>query len=73
MNLTEVMIAAWDGGFFTRSNVARKNAEEVASAACLGLITTQTIEKSYGKVWRITPRGCDLLFKEKMPCSPSST
>jgi hypothetical protein len=63
-NLLGVLERAWEGGFSTRSDFARRNAEEVAAAACLGLITTRQTNSSYGRSWRITPSGCRLLFKQ---------
>lgn len=66
--MTSVLTAvarAWSDGFSTRSDFARTNAEAVAEAACLGLITTfNVITGVYGKQWLVTPRGCQRLFKE---------
>lgn len=66
VRVPDVLARAWDGGFSTRSDFARSNAEEVAAAACLGLITTRMTSNAYGRQWRITPAGCRVLFKEKM-------
>jgi len=50
------------GGFTTRSDVARENAELIAEAAQLGLLTTQTPRDGFGAVWRMTPIGLSVLF-----------
>lgn len=52
------------GGFTTRSDYFRAHTEAVAQAACLGLLTTQGPDGSFGKVWRLTPLGLTLLFKD---------
>lgn len=45
------------GGFTTRSDVARENAEVIAQAAISGLLTTLTPRDGFGSVWRLTPEG----------------
>ena len=47
------------GGFTTRSDIARENAELVAEACQKGLITTQTPgpDGGYANVWRLTSLG----------------
>jgi hypothetical protein len=52
--LTHTYIA---GGFTTRSDTARRQAEAIAEAACKGLITTQTPDGFYSSVWRLTAIG----------------
>ncbi len=66
MKTLKVLEHAWRDGFTTRCDYARKNAEAVAAAACLGLITTRMTDNAYGCKWHITPRGCEVLFKETM-------
>lgn len=51
------------GGFTTRSDYFRAHSEAVAEAACLGLITTQRLDGTFGKIWRPSPLGLSLLFK----------
>lgn len=55
------------GGFSTRSNFARENAELVAEAASCGLITVAvpvegTPVVSFQNVWRLTHEGHGLLW-----------
>jgi hypothetical protein len=50
------------GGFTTRSDFARLNAEAVAAAAVQGFITTEVPGDGYGSVWRPSPLGADALF-----------
>jgi hypothetical protein len=50
------------GGFTTRSDFARNNAEAVAAAAVQGFITTEVPGEGYGSVWRPSPLGADALF-----------
>ena len=52
------------GGFTTRSDYFRAHSEAVAEAACLGLLTTQLLDGTFGKVWRPSPLGLTLLFKD---------
>lgn len=58
-----VRIAYLDGGFTTKSDVARAYATEVALAASLGLITTVLPgETAFTNKWRVTPKGLALLY-----------
>lgn len=54
------------GGFTTRCNLARENAELVAEASQRGFITTLTPSDGYMNVWRLTSDGLNSLepFKE---------
>lgn len=47
-----------------QSNMARREADVVAMAASMGLITTQTSQHQYGRAWRVTNRGLLLLNEE---------
>lgn len=47
------------GGFTTRCDLARDNAELVAYAAQRGLITTLTPKDGYGRVWRLSHSGME--------------
>lgn len=49
------------GGFTTRSDAARENAETVAEAASCNFIWTLTPRDGFGNVWRLTPKGMDEL------------
>jgi hypothetical protein len=44
-----------------QSNTARRDADLVAMAASLGLITTQITPHTFGRDWRITGKGLLLL------------
>jgi hypothetical protein len=50
------------GGFTTRSDFARQNAEAVAAAACQGFITTEVPREGFTTAWRCTPLGLDAIF-----------
>jgi hypothetical protein len=65
IDLTATLSAAWRGGFSVKSNFAREHAEATAAAACLGLITTQSIPggASFGQTWLITAKGLSHLSK----------
>jgi hypothetical protein len=86
--LTVVAYAYDTGGFTTRSDYFRAHSEAVAQAACLGLLTTQRLDGTFGNVWRPSPLGLTLLFKDvqsheitiaalhsrpRGDCGPSST
>jgi len=60
--LSVVQYAYEMGGFYTRSNFARGNAENVAAAALQGLLTTEVPREGYGSIWRPTPLGTDAIF-----------
>jgi hypothetical protein len=58
MNLTELLEYTFlAGGFTTRCDTARENAETVALAAQEGLLTTATPRDGYMNVWRLTGDG----------------
>lgn len=52
------------GGFTTRSDYARMNAEAVAAAALMGFITTEVPGRGYGTIWRASALGLDALAIE---------
>lgn len=52
------------GGFTTKSDFARINADAVAQAASSGFMTTYTPRDGFGNVWRLTPMGIQYLFQE---------
>lgn len=61
--LIEVLNKAWMGGIAVQSQFFRDNPSYVALAASEGLITTVISKRSFGGVWRITPKGCARLFE----------
>lgn len=61
--LADVLLAAFISPFKLQSDFARLYAQEVATLACLGLITTQEGPMQFGRKWRITGIGLDKLRK----------
>ena len=61
-----VIAQAWSEGFTTRSDFARQHAEQVAVAACRGLITTKDpVSGDWQRKWRVTPKGAEYLFHDE--------
>lgn len=54
--------AAWRYPLALQSDYARKYDQLVAVAACEGLITTWEGGDTYGRIWRPTVKGLDLLW-----------
>lgn len=48
---------AWRDGFTVQSNSARDNAELVAMAASLQLITTRVNSTVFSREWQVTTKG----------------
>lgn len=65
LDLTATLSAAWRSGFLVKSNFAREHAQAVAAAACLALITTESLPHSntFGRTWLITTKGLKRLSK----------
>lgn len=59
--VTRVVEEAYDKGLPIQSDWARRYGDSVAAAACLGLITTLTLEGNFGRRWRPTARGLHLM------------
>jgi hypothetical protein len=55
--LIELLTACYRDGVSVKSDRARKDAEIVAMAASLQLITTKIGKQRFAKTWRITPKG----------------
>lgn len=53
---------SWIGGFHTKSDFARYNADYIAIAVTTGLITTRLMGGEYGRKWWITPKGLRQLW-----------
>ncbi len=62
--LTEVLCTAWGAPFSTKSDTARLYADEIAEAACRGLLTVRATTGEWGRVWRITPLGVTMIFPD---------
>ena len=54
-----VLMCARQQPFKTKSNIARKAANQVALAASEGLLTTKMNETTYTNVWMVTADGLD--------------
>lgn len=67
IRLLPVLRRAWESPFTTRSDFARKHVEDVAVAACLGLLTVKhhNTLNEWGRTWRITSAGLSLLENTK--------
>jgi hypothetical protein len=63
----DVLHLAWSQPFSTKSDFARAYADEIAEAACRGLITTRTEAGEWGRYWRITPAGAAIICPELPP------
>ena len=63
--LVNVLDQAWQGGFSSRSDVARLNAEIVSMATERNLITTRIGPNLYGNKHLITPLGINTLWSLK--------
>lgn len=51
------------GGFTTRSDTARENAEIIAEAAIKGYLTTHTPRDGFGNVWRLSSFGLSSIWE----------
>jgi hypothetical protein len=63
--LKPVLDTVYRASFRVQSEYARSNAELVACAASLGLITTQLESDVFGRDWRITAKGLRWLNEMK--------
>ena len=45
----------------TKAGLTKTHADQIAIAACEGLITVR-VGSGYGRIWRITPRGLQVLL-----------
>ncbi|AAN67887.1 MULTISPECIES: hypothetical protein [Pseudomonas] len=59
--LLEVLYEAFKSPFKIQSDFARFEAQAVASLASLGLLSTLEGHGQYGRKWRVTGTGLDLL------------
>lgn len=51
----------WDSPMTTKAGLTKTHADQIAIAACEGLITVR-VGSGYGRIWRITPRGLQILL-----------
>lgn len=60
--LVTLLAAAWQGGFTSRSDLAREHADVVAMATERALITTRVGPNTYSNKHLITPEGLRVLW-----------
>ena len=65
LQLMAVLDEAWTKGFTVMSNFAQANAELVAMAASLQLITTRVNRDVFSREWQITAKGLRWLNESK--------
>lgn len=63
--LVNLLDRAWQGGFTSKSDLAREHAPVVAMATERNLITTRVGPNSYGEKHLITPQGLTVLWSLK--------
>lgn len=59
--LAEVILEAYRRGFTVASDYARTNADHVAMASSIGLISTRLYGNVYSREWRPTVKGLEWL------------
>lgn len=59
--LRQVLHTTWTCQVTTKSDFARENADYIAMAASMGLISTRIMENVYGRHWQVTAKGLDAL------------
>ncbi len=63
--LVIILDRAWQGGFATKSDLAREHAPVVSMATERNLVTTRVGPNEYGKKHLITPQGLTVLWSLK--------
>lgn len=61
--LKQVLHNIWTYQVTTKSDFAREQADYIAMAASMGLISTRIMRDVYGRQWQITTKGLDALEK----------
>lgn len=64
--LTKVVLEAYQSAYSVQSDFARREAEFVAMAASLGLITTKVHQNVFSRHWRPTIKGLMFLGSLKL-------
>lgn len=64
--LLAVINRAWTEGFTVQSAFARSNAELVAMAASIALITTRVNSTTFTRKWQVTSKGLRWLNESRM-------
>lgn len=62
--LVHLLQRVWTYVVTTKSDDAREFADEIAEGSSRGLLTTQVVPQggTYGRIWKLTPRGVTFLF-----------
>jgi hypothetical protein len=63
--LAELLDRVWRGAVSVKSNYARDNAEVVAMAASLHMLTTKTGVSTFASAWQITNTGLTWLTERE--------
>lgn len=61
--LKQVLHTVWTCEVTTKSDFARENADYIAMASSMGLISTRIMSNVYGRNWQVTAKGLDALEK----------
>jgi hypothetical protein len=64
MTLIDVLLRIYLYPSKVSSNFSREQAQEIAALASLGMITTREGRQDFGRSWRITADGYELLKEE---------
>lgn len=59
--ILQVLERAWGSPFTTSSDFSRAHSDHIAKAACMGLLTVRRHPNEWGRTWRITSTGLQLL------------
>lgn len=60
-SLKQVLHTVWTCQVTTKSDFARENADYIAMAASMGLISTRIMSHVYGRQWQVTAKGLNAL------------
>lgn len=62
--LVHLLQRVWTYEVTSKSDDARAFADEIAEGSSRGLLTTQVVPhgKLWGRIWKLTPKGCTFLF-----------
>lgn len=68
-----MLVEAYMNGIAVNGDFYRYNAQVVAAAASMGLLTTETREGSFGRQYRVTGRGLDLMDEWRGECTSAQS
>lgn len=64
VTLTKVLLEIYLKPTAVQSNFSRTYAQQIAALASLGLVSTRTSRQEFGRQWRVTSDGYDLLKED---------